>query len=36
MFGLDTKSVLIGAALGMFVLPRVVAFATSKFSGGAK
>lgn len=36
MFGLDTKSLVIGGALGMFVLPRIVAFVTSKMSGGAK
>jgi hypothetical protein len=35
LFGLDTKSVVIGAALGMFVLPRIVAFATSKLGKGA-
>lgn len=35
MFGLDTKSVVIGAALGMFVLPRIVSFVTSK-AGGSK
>jgi hypothetical protein len=33
MFGLDTKSLLIGGAFGLFVLPRVVSFVTSKFGG---
>jgi len=36
LFGLDTKSVVIGAAFGMLVLPRIFAFASSKLSGGAK
>jgi hypothetical protein len=36
LFGLDTKSVVIGAAFGMLVLPRIVSFATSKLSGGTK
>jgi hypothetical protein len=36
VFGLDTKSLLIGGALGMFIVPRIVAFATSKMGGGAK
>lgn len=30
MFGLDLKSVAIGAAIGMLVIPRVVAAFTSK------
>lgn len=33
MFGLDTKSLVIGLALGALVLPRVVSFASSKFGG---
>jgi hypothetical protein len=33
MFGLDTKSLVIGAALGMLVIPRVVSFATAKLGG---
>lgn len=33
MFGLDTKSVIIGAALGMLVIPRVVSLVTSKLGG---
>jgi hypothetical protein len=36
LFGLDTKSVVIGAAFGMLVLPRVFAFASSKLGGGSK
>lgn len=30
MFGLDTKSLLIGCALGALVIPRVVAVVASK------
>lgn len=35
MFGLDTKSLIIGAALGAIVLPRVVSFVSAKFGGTA-
>jgi hypothetical protein len=35
MFGLDTKSLVVGAGLGLVVLPRIVSFITSKM-GGAK
>lgn len=33
MFGLDTKSVVIGAAVGMLVLPRIISLVTSKLGG---
>jgi hypothetical protein len=35
LFGLDTKSLIIGAALGAIVLPRVLSFASSKFGGAS-
>jgi len=35
MFGLDTKSLIIGAAIGALVLPRVISFASSKFGGNS-
>ena len=34
MFGLDTKSLIIGAAIGALVLPRVVSLVSSRFGGG--
>lgn len=34
MFGLDTKSLIVGAAVGMLVLPRIIAPLTSKLGGG--
>jgi hypothetical protein len=36
VFGLDTKSVVIGAAFGMLVLPRIIAMVTSKLGAGSK
>jgi hypothetical protein len=35
MFGLDVKSLVIGGALGMFVVPRIIALVSSRTSGGA-
>jgi len=35
MFGLDTKSLVIGVALGAIVVPRVVGFVASKKSAAA-
>lgn len=33
MFGMDTKSLIIGAAVGYFLLPRVTGFVTGKLAG---
>lgn len=35
MFGLDTKSLVIGMAVGALIVPRIVSFASSKFGGNA-
>jgi hypothetical protein len=34
LFGLDPKSVAVGAALGLLVLPRIIAPLTAKLSKG--
>lgn len=35
MFGLDTKSLVIGVLVGAIVVPRVLAFAQSKVGSGS-